>query len=91
MSTRSQLPEKSQQAATRTHPDKRVRQQVQTFVDALERADVDAIVSLLVQEVAAVPHAESKRGPRCNRLSARGRAATPASGRPAHPRALEAA
>ena len=44
------LPERSQQATMRSIGDRRVREIVQRFIDAFERGDVDAIVSLLAED-----------------------------------------
>jgi RNA polymerase sigma-70 factor (ECF subfamily) len=44
------LPERSQQATMRSLGDDRVRDVVERFVDAFERADVDAIVDLLADD-----------------------------------------
>jgi RNA polymerase sigma-70 factor (ECF subfamily) len=44
------LPEKSQQATMRSLGNEGVREIVEQFVDAFERADVDAIVSLLAED-----------------------------------------
>jgi RNA polymerase sigma-70 factor (ECF subfamily) len=44
------LPEQSQQATMRSLGDERVREIVQSFVDAFEQGDVDAIVDLLVED-----------------------------------------
>jgi RNA polymerase sigma-70 factor (ECF subfamily) len=46
------LPERSQQAALRALDDERLREIVDTFVDAWERADVDALVAMLVSDAA---------------------------------------
>jgi RNA polymerase sigma-70 factor, ECF subfamily len=44
------LPDRSQQATLRTLGDERVRDLVERFIDAFERADVDAIVALLAED-----------------------------------------
>jgi RNA polymerase sigma-70 factor, ECF subfamily len=46
------LPERTQQAALRSLDDERLREIVDGFVDAWERADVDAIVAMLASDVA---------------------------------------
>jgi RNA polymerase sigma-70 factor (ECF subfamily) len=46
------LPERSQQAALRSLDDERLREVVDGFVDAWERADVDAVVAMLASDVA---------------------------------------
>jgi RNA polymerase sigma-70 factor, ECF subfamily len=46
------LPERSQQAALRSLDDERLREIVDGFVDAWERADVDAVVAMLASDVA---------------------------------------
>ncbi|HET8651790.1 MAG TPA: sigma-70 family RNA polymerase sigma factor [Gaiellaceae bacterium] len=45
------LPEQSQQATIRSLGDERVREIVQSFVDAFEQGDVDAIIDLLAEDV----------------------------------------
>jgi RNA polymerase sigma-70 factor (ECF subfamily) len=45
------LPERSQQATLRTLGDRRLREIVERFADAFERADVDAIVAMLAEDV----------------------------------------
>jgi RNA polymerase sigma-70 factor (ECF subfamily) len=45
-----QLPDRSQQATLRELGDQRVRQLVGRYMDAMERADVDAVVELLASE-----------------------------------------
>jgi len=47
-----QLPERSQQVALRSLDDERLRKLVDKFVDAWERADVDAVVSMLASDAA---------------------------------------
>lgn len=44
------LPEQSQQAALRALGDKRLREVVDRFVDAFERGDVDAVLTLLAED-----------------------------------------
>jgi RNA polymerase sigma-70 factor, ECF subfamily len=44
------LPEQSQQAALRSLDDEQVRDIVESYVDAWERADVDAVVGLLAED-----------------------------------------
>ena len=44
------LPERSQQEALRTIGDERLRELVSSYVDAWERGDVDAVVSLLAED-----------------------------------------
>ena len=61
------LPEKSQNGARRTLAHERVGDLVQTFVDALERGDIDMIVSLLAHDVTETHQPEAKRGARCDR------------------------
>jgi RNA polymerase sigma-70 factor (ECF subfamily) len=58
------LPEESQQATMRSLGDERVGRIVQSFVDAFERGDVDAIVELLAEDAtfAMPPYAEWHRG-----------------------------
>lgn len=58
------LPERSQLATIRSLGDTRVRMIVQRFVDAFERADVDAILALLAEDAtfAMPPDAEQYRG-----------------------------
>jgi RNA polymerase sigma-70 factor (ECF subfamily) len=46
------LPERSQQAALRSLGDRRLREIVDGFVDAWERADVDAVVAMLSSDAA---------------------------------------
>jgi RNA polymerase sigma-70 factor (ECF subfamily) len=46
------LPEQSQQATLRSLGDERVRTLVQRYMDAMERADVDAVLALLTEEAA---------------------------------------
>jgi RNA polymerase sigma-70 factor (ECF subfamily) len=46
------LPERSQQAVLRSVDDQRLREIVERFVDAWERADVDAVVELLASDAA---------------------------------------
>jgi RNA polymerase sigma-70 factor (ECF subfamily) len=46
------LPEQSQQATLRTLGDDGVREIVETYVDAWERGDVDAVVSMLTEDAA---------------------------------------
>jgi ketosteroid isomerase-like protein len=48
--TRTRPPEKSQQAALRALGDAGVRAIVERFVDAFDRADVDAMVALLAED-----------------------------------------
>jgi RNA polymerase sigma-70 factor, ECF subfamily len=57
------LPKESQQPTMRWLSDERDRELVRNFVDAFERADVDAIVSLLAEEAtsAVLPNAENPR------------------------------
>ncbi len=49
---RERLPDRSQQRVLRDLGDERVRASVAAFVDAWERADVDAVVALLADDVA---------------------------------------
>jgi RNA polymerase sigma-70 factor (ECF subfamily) len=50
------LPERSQQAALRALGDQRLTELVEVYVDAWERADIDAVVALLAQDaVIAMP------------------------------------
>jgi RNA polymerase sigma-70 factor (ECF subfamily) len=58
------LPEQSQQATMRSLGDERAREIVQNFVEAFERGDVDAIVSLLAEDAifAMPPYEEWYRG-----------------------------
>jgi RNA polymerase sigma-70 factor (ECF subfamily) len=58
------LPEKSQQATMRSLGDDRVRDIVERFVDAFEHGNVEAIVSLLTEDVtfAMPPYPEQWRG-----------------------------
>src|SRR3954447_2577629 len=44
------LPAQSQQATLRTHGDEEIRKLVERYVDAWDRADVDAVVAMLAQE-----------------------------------------
>jgi RNA polymerase sigma-70 factor (ECF subfamily) len=46
------LPEQSQQVTLRALGDERVRTLVQRYMDAMERADVDAVLALLAEEAA---------------------------------------
>jgi RNA polymerase sigma-70 factor, ECF subfamily len=46
------LPERSQQAVLRSLNDARLREIVERFVDAWERADVDAVVAMLASDAA---------------------------------------
>jgi RNA polymerase sigma-70 factor (ECF subfamily) len=46
------LPDQTQQATMRSLGDERVREVVETYVDAWERDDVDTVVSLLTEEAA---------------------------------------
>jgi RNA polymerase sigma-70 factor (ECF subfamily) len=46
------LPERSQQATLRTLGDDRVRQVVESYMEAMDRCDVDAVVDMLTEEVA---------------------------------------
>jgi RNA polymerase sigma-70 factor (ECF subfamily) len=46
------LPEQSQQATLRSLGDERVREIVETYVDAWERGDVEAVVAMLVDDAA---------------------------------------
>jgi RNA polymerase sigma-70 factor, ECF subfamily len=46
------VPEQSQQATLRSLGDERTRQLVASYIDAWERADVDALVELLTEDVA---------------------------------------
>jgi RNA polymerase sigma-70 factor (ECF subfamily) len=58
------LPARSQQATLRSLGDDRVRELVQEFVDAFERADIDAIIALLAEDAtfAMPPHPQWSRG-----------------------------
>jgi RNA polymerase sigma-70 factor (ECF subfamily) len=58
------LPEKSQQATMRSLGDERVGEIVQSFVDAFEQGDVDAIVAMLAEDAtfAMPPYAGWYRG-----------------------------
>jgi RNA polymerase sigma-70 factor, ECF subfamily len=47
---RDRLPEQSQQATLRTLGDERLRALVKRYIDALDRADVDAVVALLTED-----------------------------------------
>jgi RNA polymerase sigma-70 factor (ECF subfamily) len=60
----ARLPEKSQQATIRELGNAGVREVVRRFVDAFERGDVDAIVSLLAEDAtfAMPPYSEWYRG-----------------------------
>jgi RNA polymerase sigma-70 factor, ECF subfamily len=46
------LPERSQQETLRTLGDERLREIVERFTDAMERADVEAVVSMLAEDAA---------------------------------------
>jgi RNA polymerase sigma-70 factor, ECF subfamily len=46
----ARLPEQSQQSTLRTVGDERVRALVEGYMDAMERADVDAIIGMLAEE-----------------------------------------
>ncbi len=46
------LPEQSQQATLRSLGDERVREVVETYVDAWDRGDVEAVVSMLTEDAA---------------------------------------
>ena len=46
------LPERSQQETLRSLQDDRIRELVESYVDAWERADVDTVVSMLAEDVA---------------------------------------
>ena len=50
--TGRRLPQQSQQATLRSLGDERVRQIVQAYVDAIERADAPALVGMLTEQVA---------------------------------------
>jgi RNA polymerase sigma-70 factor, ECF subfamily len=58
--TRERLPERSQQATLRALGDDRLRALVERYIDALERADVDAILALLTEDAtwSMPPHAQ---------------------------------
>jgi RNA polymerase sigma-70 factor, ECF subfamily len=58
------LPDQSQQATLRSLGDERTREIVESFVDAFERGDVDAIVGLLAEDAtfSMPPYAEWYRG-----------------------------
>jgi RNA polymerase sigma-70 factor (ECF subfamily) len=58
------LPEQSQQATMRSLGDERVAEIVESFVNAFERGDVDAIVAMLAEDAtfAMPPYAEWYRG-----------------------------
>jgi RNA polymerase sigma-70 factor, ECF subfamily len=58
------LPERSQQATLRQLGDERVRELVESYVDAWERGDVDAVVAMLAEDAAfsMPPNAEWFRG-----------------------------
>jgi len=52
----NQLPERSQQATLRSLGDERIRRLVESYVDAWERADVDALAAMLTEDaVMAMP------------------------------------
>ena len=51
-STSERVPEQSQQATLRALGDERCRELVTRYMDAIERADVDALVALLTDEPA---------------------------------------
>jgi RNA polymerase sigma-70 factor (ECF subfamily) len=61
---RERLPEQSQQATLRALGDERLRALVERYADALERADVDAVVALLTEDAtwSMPPHASWYRG-----------------------------
>src|SRR4051812_17577971 len=46
------LPDQSQQATLRSLGDERLREVVESYVDAMDRGDVDAVVSMLAQDAA---------------------------------------
>jgi RNA polymerase sigma-70 factor (ECF subfamily) len=74
----ARAPVYSQRARLRSLGDERVREMAASFIDAFERGDVDAIVSLLTEDAtSALPScAEWYRGPRRDRrLVARARSA----------------
>jgi RNA polymerase sigma-70 factor (ECF subfamily) len=61
---RERLPEQSQQATLRALGDERLRAVVERYTDALERADVDAVVALLTEDAtwSMPPHTSWYRG-----------------------------
>jgi RNA polymerase sigma-70 factor, ECF subfamily len=63
---RRRLPEQSQQATLRALGDARLRALVGRYIDALERADVDAVVALLTEDAtwSMPPHEQWFRGHR---------------------------
>jgi RNA polymerase sigma-70 factor (ECF subfamily) len=58
------LPEQSQQMALRALGDERVRELVEAYMDALDRGDIDAIISMLAEEAtwSMPPYASWYRG-----------------------------
>ncbi len=46
------LPERSQQATLRTLGDERIRAVVEAYMDAMERADLDAVMAMLTEDAA---------------------------------------
>jgi RNA polymerase sigma-70 factor (ECF subfamily) len=64
-SLEDKLPDQSQQATLRTLGDDALRELVETYVDAWEREDVDAVVALLAEDATfAMPPLASWFGPR---------------------------